>query len=184
MSSGTAPPIPSEPWSTRDLDLDAWYRRYGPLVQRRCKALLRDEDQARDAAHDVFVELLRRPGRYEPTAPSALLLRIATRVCLNRLRTRRRRPEHSDEHLLLQIATAESRDSPAFARSILDRVFGREPESTAVMAVMLYVDGMTLEEVAKEVGLSVSGVRKRIRTLKANVASLEEVEVHERKKDT
>ena len=32
---------------------------------------------------------------------------------------------------------------------------------------------MTLEEVAREVGLSVSGVRKRLRTLKANVAALE-----------
>ena len=41
------------------------------------------------------------------------------------------------------------------------------------MAVMHLLDGMTLEEVAAEFGLSVSGVRKRLRTLKAHVVELE-----------
>jgi DNA-directed RNA polymerase specialized sigma24 family protein len=45
------------------------------------------------------------------------------------------------------------------ARLLLDRLFGREPESTRTMAVLHYVDGFTLEEVARETGLSVSGVR-------------------------
>ena len=34
------------------------------------------------------------------------------------------------------------------------------------MALMHYVDGFTLEETAKEVGLSVSGVRKRLLILR------------------
>ena len=51
-------------------------------------------------------------------------------------------------------------------RTVLDDIFGRERASTRTMAVMHYVDGMTLEEVAGHVGLSVSGVRKRLRTLK------------------
>ena len=42
------------------------------------------------------------------------------------------------------------------------------------MAVMHYVDGMTLEEVAGHVGLSVSGVRKRLRQLKERTRALEE----------
>ena len=59
-------------------------------------------------------------------------------------------------------------------RHTIERIFRREKPSTRVMAVLHYVDGMTLEEVAREVGLSVSGVRKRLRTLKARVKSLEE----------
>jgi RNA polymerase sigma-70 factor (ECF subfamily) len=34
------------------------------------------------------------------------------------------------------------------------------------MAVLHYLAGLTLEEVAVEVGLSVSGVRKRLRSLR------------------
>jgi RNA polymerase sigma-70 factor (ECF subfamily) len=41
------------------------------------------------------------------------------------------------------------------------------------MAVLHYVDGMTLEETAETVGLSVSGVRKRLRSLQARVKNLE-----------
>jgi hypothetical protein len=40
---------------------------------------------------------------------------------------------------------------------------------------MHLVDGMTLEQVAAETGLSVSGVRKRLRVLKEHVAELQEV---------
>ena len=31
------------------MDVDTLYRRYGPMVMRRCRQLLRDEDQALDA---------------------------------------------------------------------------------------------------------------------------------------
>jgi RNA polymerase sigma-70 factor (ECF subfamily) len=45
--------------------------------------------------------------------------------------------------------------------------------STQTIAVMHLVDGMTLEEVAREAGLSVSGVRKRLRTARARLSQLE-----------
>ncbi len=43
------------------------------------------------------------------------------------------------------------------------------------MAVMHWVDGMTHEEVAREFGMSVSGVRKRLRQLQARIRQPEEV---------
>lgn len=158
------------------LDVEALYRRYGPLVLRRCRRMLRDEQKALDATQDVFVQLLRREGQLQETAPSALLQRIATNVCLNRLRGERRKPEDEDDELLLRIAsTDEGAERHSETRSMLARIFGRERESTAAIAVMHLVDGMTLEEVAAEVELSVSGVRKRLRTLRARVAELEGV---------
>ncbi|MEZ4449986.1 MAG: winged helix-turn-helix transcriptional regulator [Nannocystaceae bacterium] len=45
--------------------------------------------------------------------------------------------------------------------------------STATIAVLHLHDGLTFEEVAEVVGLSVSGVRKRLRKLKATLADLE-----------
>ena len=40
------------------------------------------------------------------------------------------------------------------------------------MAVLHYVDGLTLEQVASETGLSVSGVRKRLNRLRVDLTSL------------
>lgn len=44
------------------------------------------------------------------------------------------------------------------------------------MAILHYVDGLTLDETAAEMGMSVSGVRKRLRVLKAKIADLPERE--------
>jgi RNA polymerase sigma-70 factor (ECF subfamily) len=158
------------------IDLDAWYRRYAPMVLRRCAQLLRDEPRAVEAMHDVFVQILRRKDSIDGQSPAALLHRTATNVCLNHLRSQRRRPEDAQDQLVHEIAaSAEDPESLLSMRSLLARIFGHEPESTRTMAVLHLVDGMTLEEVAGEVGLSVSGVRKRLRTLKARVAALQEV---------
>jgi RNA polymerase sigma-70 factor (ECF subfamily) len=137
------------------------------MVLRRCRALLRDESKALDATHDVFVELLRRENRLHPGSRAGLLLTTATHVCLNRLRSERRRPEHPDHDLLVRIASlGDDAENLSLARRALDRIFLGQPASTRLMAVLLYVDRLTLEEVAAEVGLSVSGVRKRLNTLK------------------
>lgn len=158
------------------IDVQDLYARFGPMVLRRCRKLLRDEESALDAMQDTFVLLLRHEERLHDTAPSSLLLRMATNVCLNRIRSGNRRLEDPEEETLLRIACADDVESRSLARRLLGRIFRDELDSTRAIAVMHLVDGMTLEEVAREVGLSVSGVRKRLRTLRSRVVALQEVE--------
>ncbi|MBN2370434.1 MAG: sigma-70 family RNA polymerase sigma factor [Vicinamibacteria bacterium] len=155
------------------IDVEKLYERYGPMVLRRCRQLLRDEDEAMDTAQDVFVQLLRRRQRLTDQYPSSLLYRIATNLCLNRIRDRRRYPDLPGDALLDRIARRDDLDD-FDAPILLDRLFGRHPESTRVMAVLHYLDGMTLEQVACECGMSVSGVRKRLRGLRATLQAMEE----------
>jgi RNA polymerase sigma-70 factor (ECF subfamily) len=156
----------------RDVDVEALSRRYGPMVLRRCRRLLRDEEEALDACQDVFVRVIEHRARLDARYPSSLLYRIATNVCLNRLRDHRREPVTRDDALLAEIARAEEPGGASEARMVLARLFGRHPESSRTMAVLHYVDGLTLEEVATETGMSVSGVRKRLRTLRATLTEL------------
>lgn len=158
------------------MQLEEVYARYGPMVLRRCRRLLRDEGRSLDAMHDVFLQVLRRQDEITDDPMAPFLMRIATNVCLNQLRTWRRRPEEPGDEALLQIAGATGGgEGLAGARLLLGRIFAREQSSTREIAVMHLVDGMTLEEIGREVGLSVSGIRKRLRTLRARVAALEEV---------
>jgi RNA polymerase sigma factor (sigma-70 family) len=144
------------------------------MVLRRCQKLLRSDAQAQDAMQDVFVAVLSHEERLDQRAPAGLLLRIATNVCLNRLRAVRRRPESPGEDLLMRIA-GSAPEGQILARGVLGRLFGDGPlaASTQTIAVMHLVDGMTLEEVAAEAGLSVSGVRKRLRTLRSRLVELD-----------
>lgn len=134
--------------------------------------MLGDEQQAVDAMQDVFVRILRRREDLDERASSSLLYTTATNVCLNRIRTRRRKPEDGDPEQLVRLAAAGHQLDRTEARSILGRLLGSQPESTATIAVLHLHDGLTLEQTAEAVGLSVSGVRKRLRKLKAALADL------------
>ena len=155
------------------VDVEAYYTQYGPMVLRRCRLLLKDEELAVDAMHDVFVKLIQHENRLVGGAPSSLLYRMATNHCLNLIRSKKRKPEHPDEALLWSLAEIDNIEARSGAKRLVARIFKREKESTGVIAVLHLVDGMTLEEVSNEVGLSVSGVRKRLRTLKGRVKDLE-----------
>jgi RNA polymerase sigma-70 factor (ECF subfamily) len=136
------------------------------MVLRRCRQLLRNEGDAWDASQDVFVRLIEHRRSLRGRYPSSLLYRIATNVCLNRIRDRTRDPVTPDEKLLKAIAHAGPPGGGSEARLLLDWLFNRHPASSRVIAVLHYLDGLTLEEVAVETGLSVSGVRKRLRRLR------------------
>jgi RNA polymerase sigma-70 factor, ECF subfamily len=152
------------------MDIEDLYKRYGPMVLRRCLKLLKSKREAEDAAQEVFVQVIQRRAKLTPDYPSSLLYRIATNICLNRIRSRLRgREEGADEELLHRIAVIPDWDSGL----ILDKLFGRHPASSRVMAVMHFLDGMTLEQVAGEFGMSVSGVRKRLRSLRKSLRELE-----------
>ena len=83
----------------------------------------------------------------------------------------------SEQGRLLQEAQAKETRAEARSqsRSLLGRLFNKQKESTRTIAVLHLLDGMTLEEVAREVDMSVSGVRKRLRALRASVRELEGV---------
>jgi len=152
------------------MDIEGLYRTHGPMVYRRCRKLLGNEALARDVMQDVFVEILRREGNLDDRAPTALLLTIATNLCLNQIRNAGRRKTEAREDLLKRIADYDAPDGAenrALSLNLLHRLFARQAESTRLIAVMHFVDEMTWEEVARETGLSVSGVRKRVARLTA-----------------
>jgi RNA polymerase sigma-70 factor (ECF subfamily) len=160
---------------TREINIEKYYTRYGPMVLRRCRQLLRDEDRAQDAMQDVFTRLLMRKETLKDVYPSSLLFRMATNVCLNMIRNRKDHLDINTHAILSQIAFLDDSEDRTMIQSTLDRVFNREKKSTREIAVLHFVDGMTLREVAQEVGLSLSGVRKRIRDLRTRIQVEKEV---------
>ena len=122
--------------------------------------------------HDVFVQVLSHESELDDRAGSSLLFRIATNVCLNKIRSRKRRPEDGDD-VIAEIAEATDPAARNAARAMLDRLFRNEPADTALIAVLHLHDKMTLEETAAEVGMSVGGVRKRLDKLRDKLRHLE-----------
>ncbi len=148
------------------IDVESLYRRYGPMVLRRCRSILRDEDRAQDAMQDVFVQVLRRKDSLRADFPSSLLYRIATNTCLNMLRSARRRPVVGGDWPLESLPGPEEPAARVLDAHLLDQLFAPERPGTRAMAEIHYLEQATLAETASRVGLSVSGVRRRLRGLR------------------
>ncbi len=143
------------------------YETYGPMVLRRCRSLLRDEDKALDAMQDVFVRLIERREKMSKVC-SSLFYTVATNVCLNKIRSDSVRWAPQIDNLLDEIADKQSahHEEKTDATLFLNYIFTDIREDTRCMAVLHYIDGLTLEETAAEMKMSVSGIRKRLSGLR------------------
>ncbi len=143
-------------------DIARLYRELGPLVHRRCLRLLRHPENARDATQEVFVRALRHaPELRWDRGCLPWLYRVATRLCLNRLRDRR--PEDSEG--LERLAAGGPATGPEDwleARRVVLGLLGQLAEDAAQIAVHAWMDGMTQEEIAGVMGLSRKTVGKKL----------------------
>ena len=134
------------------------------MVLRRCRQMLGNEDQALDAMQDVFVKVINKKDSLKATYPSSLLYTMATNHCLNILSREKRTT--CDNEILEMIVSLDRVEEKALDRMYLDQLFSGQKASTRTIAVLHYMDGLTLEETSQLSGLSVSGVRKRLRKLR------------------
>jgi RNA polymerase sigma-70 factor (ECF subfamily) len=143
-----------------NIDIDAYYEKYAPMIYRRCLGILGNEDDALDAVQDVFVKLLRHHKRLHDQFLSSLLYTIATNTCLNRLRKQKHQGiAYNDPETLTGHDPEYERVE---AKMLMESILRSESESTRAICFMYHRDGMTLEEIGKLTSLSVSGVRKRL----------------------
>jgi RNA polymerase sigma-70 factor (ECF subfamily) len=151
------------------IDVESLYRRYGDLVLGRCRTLLGSDADAQEACQEIFLRVHRYSASFRGDAsPSTFLFRVTTNHCLNVLRTRRRRPEDSEDDLSFVADVMKDR---AEARELLDRVLAGQDEKTMQCIVYHLLDGMTHEETGKLVGLSGAAVRKRLAKFRREVAA-------------
>lgn len=154
------------------IDVEHCYRTYGPMVLRRCRFLLGDEDTALDAMQETFVRILRKQESLADRGLSSLLYVTATRVCLNIIRSRKHTPAYAGPEILEGLPGRDNPEERACALDMLDSLLA--DDKTRLIAVLRYVDGFTLDETAEQTGMSVSGVRKRMRKLRSAGVSMKE----------
>ena len=149
------------------IDIGSWYTKYGPMVIRRCRSMLRNEDEAMDAVQDVFLNLIKAEKKLEGNFPSSLLYTMATNVCLNRLKVKRREaPDFSIELSPDVFAVVDRGFEQIDAEMLIKEILKDESDKTRTVLFMYYLDGMGLREIAEATGLSVSGAKKRMDVFK------------------
>lgn len=148
-------------------DFDTLYRQFGPMVLRRCRFLLKNEEKALDAMQDVFVRLIERKEKIQDVC-SSLLYTMATNVCLNKIRADKLRsgPEFDVIAELVEDSSSSLDEEKIETSILLDCIFSERDSKDRQIAILHYVDGYTLEETAEKMKMSVSGIRKRLNKLR------------------
>ena len=146
-------------------EVDEVYRRYGALLERRCRLLLRDRTLAQDAMQELVTTLLRRGETLrDATSPYRWLCRAAERASLDLLRrTKRTREALSlDDVDLIGPAPGVDVDTRRTVLESLERLSCDEQS----LAIMLFVDGLSQQEAADELGVSRVTINKRAARIK------------------
>jgi RNA polymerase sigma-70 factor, ECF subfamily len=142
--------------------MDALYPQVIKIVQNH---LPRGGEPA-ELAHAVFVQFFRTLDRYDTSRPLAnWVSRLALNVCLNALRSARRRPEVNwvdltdDERrvaeLLLSRAENEPTEAPAEeSRGLLERLLATLEPQDRMLLVLIHLEERPVAEVARLLGCS------------------------------
>ncbi len=157
--------------------VEALVECYGGLIHRVASRMLRDPRDAEEIAQDVLLTVVQKIGTFRGEAAfSSWLYRITANAAYGRLRGRRERAEVSLEPLfpvfddegrhVQPVADWSSRlDDPAVqaeTRAALSRAIARLPEDSRVVVLLRDVEGLSSEEVAEALGLSVAAVKSRL----------------------
>lgn len=132
--------------------------RHSGLVLGTCERMLRDQHLAEDAYQATFLILARKAGTIHGVLP-AWLHKVARRVCL-RLQKKRALPLDSDVPARETQRTLETDETAA----ILDTEIARLPEKLRRVLVLCYLQNLTAETAARQLGIPRGTVLSRLDT--------------------
>jgi RNA polymerase sigma-70 factor (ECF subfamily) len=180
---------PDESEAARDLELAhaliagqpdaavlAW-ERYAPLVHRIVSRAIGPDAEVEDVTQEIFYRLFSRIGTLrKPEALRSFVISFAIRIVKWELRRRRARrwltlsetgdvPEEQ-----MTVMDAESRYALRRLYSLLDRLSTRE----RLVLILRHVEGMTLEEIAEAMELSLATVKRGLRRASLRVSQMVE----------
>lgn len=162
-------------------DLEAFAQlveRFQDMVHGLALSILRRPEDAEEAAQDAFVKLFRARDQFDSTRSLApWLLRIAGNACRDKLRRRRANElpiaRSDDGDMLLHLPDPRMQHGPA--RPSVDHSVRGEleqlSEKVRLPLELKYLRGLTNQQIASALGVSVSSVKVQLARGKDILAS-------------
>jgi RNA polymerase sigma-70 factor (ECF subfamily) len=151
-------------------DLDAFevfFRRHRPLIERTAHALTGDPNVAEEVLQDTFLRAYRhRQTLRLDVSPVPWLYRVALNLCYSRLGRRRLAVEPIGESNTDTLRDhgpepAEVAEREELRRSIR-RGIAALPEKHQLVIVLYYLNGLSLQETADQLGIRLGTAKSRI----------------------
>ena len=146
---------------------EALVRQFQTRVYGVAYHYLRDPEEARDLAQDVFVKVYRRLDSFVGDAFLPWLLRMARNGAIDRLRRIKARPPASDVPIEESVELPAPGPTPETAwvtdtrKQLVHRALGRLSDKNREIILLKEIQGFHLEEIATMLDLSIGTVKSR-----------------------
>ena len=147
-----------------DAELQTLYAQYAPVIHRRCRSILGNEEDAHDAVQETFSRVIVHWESFRGEAsPLTWMYRISTNYCLNRIRNRRSRADKRHVNRDDIVSTNFERGGQLWEdEDTVRRLLELADDQERAIVIHLFFDDMTREQAAQLVGISVPTLRKRL----------------------
>jgi RNA polymerase sigma-70 factor (ECF subfamily) len=153
---------------TRD-EVERLYTQFAPVVFRRARRLLARDADAWDVVQEVFERMLSHGSTFRREArPMTWVYRVTTNLALNHLRGRALR----EPRLTVVDEAPGAGLDDVEARQLLSRWAAGLGERELEVASLLYLDGLTQQEVADVLELSRKTIVREVEALRAKLEAL------------
>ena len=147
------------------------YEHLSPLAFAAANRVLRDAAAAEDVVQDVFMQLWRRPGAFDPSrgALSRYVIMLARSRAMDRWRSRSARDaavERSAQEARLRPDTQESAAEPVIRRERSSHVLhalDELPTDQREAVLLAYGRGLTAQEIARAADVPLGTAKSRVR---------------------
>jgi len=149
------------------------YRKYHSTVLRIARRIMGNEQDAEDAAQEVFARIMDRIGQFRHEASFSSWLRVLTaNVCKDMLRKRNRHPMESFEDLsttgearIGMKASSVSQEEELIMKELLENLqekIGLLKKEHQRLVILRYIDGLSYKKMAQLLNCSQTQVKSRL----------------------
>ena len=153
------------------LTVEDVHERFDAGLRGFVAARIGNSDSAEDVVQDVYLKIQARIGTIEDEERvGAWVFRVARNAVYDFYRTRKP-TQRLDEILSTTADPAEDEADQRLLKTVRDMLEGLPPEQRAAIYLTEY-EGMTQKDLARELGISVSGAKSRVQRARARLKAL------------
>ena len=154
------------------------FERYSLQIYGICKRYLKDEEETKDAAMEVFEYLLQELRKYEIKTFKSWLARATSNFCLMRIRKKRSLEAREEEFKKNEAEVVESNPEPHLPNEMSEKELELQKLEAAIEDLkdeqkacveLFFLKGKSYDEVAELTGYSYKQVKSHIQNGKRNL---------------
>lgn len=150
---------------------ETFYKKYFPIIFRKCQQILHNEDTALDATQEVFIKIIK--SNTIIFNMTQYLLRVATNTSINILKKSSRTSfEIADLSLMPDKKTDISRE--VIEKLIIEDIHKQFDSKNRTIFLLCFIKKMKIKDIADIMNISVRAINKRIKKIKEKIRHFKE----------